>query len=439
MMLELVIPKTPKQADMESRLSGRIILIPKGRRFGLTHWYAGKIIELCIDGVSPILWVDTIYGNIIRYIERAFMPVLRQLPDSCYKWRKDVNELRINVGGIKNDNTDSIIDFKSADKPENMEGFGYKYIFVNEAGIVLKNRNLWQNSILPMILDYKAIVFIGGTPKGKKIKDGYHPFYELCNEADREQYEIDNGIKEEKDRVYQKFQFSTYDNAWLDREEIDRLSEAVPYSVREQELYGRFIDSQAYQIIKREWFRYYDDVNVCADEVIISWDTASKTGKENDYSVGTVWGRKGENYYLLDMIRGRYEFPELKRIVVSEYERWRPSYVLIEDASSGTALYQELRRNTSVPLKPIKAVKDKIERLTAETPIIEAGRVYLPRAKKWIDELLGELCEFPNSEHDDIVDSVSYALNYLKSKRVEQHVYSINRYSIGRNKKIVNL
>ena len=73
-------------------------------------------------------------------------------------------------------------DFRCADKPENIEGYGYRHIIINEAGIVLKNRNLSQESILPMTIDYDADVIIGGTPKGKKVKNNEtHLFYELSS------------------------------------------------------------------------------------------------------------------------------------------------------------------------------------------------------------------------------------------------------------------
>ena len=125
-----------------------------------------------LDGVTPILWVDTVYGNIERYVERYFIPTLKGLPKNLWKYRSNRNELRIG---------NSVCDFRSADNPENIEGFGYALIVINEAGIVLKNRNLWSESILPMILDQKARVLIGGTPKGKTVKrtKEKHLFYEL--------------------------------------------------------------------------------------------------------------------------------------------------------------------------------------------------------------------------------------------------------------------
>ena len=120
-------------------------VIVKGRRFGLTKGAANYFILKMLEGASPLLWVDTIHSNIDRYVERYFIPVLRQLPASLWQWRQQKKELRV---------LESVCDFRSADIPENIEGFGYKIIFLNEAGIILKDEYLWHNAIEPMILDY---------------------------------------------------------------------------------------------------------------------------------------------------------------------------------------------------------------------------------------------------------------------------------------------
>ena len=129
-------------------------------------------MENMIDGLSPILWVDTMYGNIERYVERYFLPVLKGLPKNLWKYRANRNDLKV---------MNAVCDFRSADKPENIEGFGYALIILNEAGIILKNRRLWEETIRPMIMDYKANVIIGGTPKGKRVRNTgeEHLFYEL--------------------------------------------------------------------------------------------------------------------------------------------------------------------------------------------------------------------------------------------------------------------
>jgi predicted phage terminase large subunit-like protein len=87
--------------------------------------------------------------------------------------------------------------------------------------------------------------------------------------------------------------------------------------------------------------------------------------------------------------------------------------VLIEDKASGQSLIQEIRRETSLPLIPVKVDTDKISRAYSITPTIESGRVFLPKAAPWLHDFIEELSAFPNGEHDDQVDSLTQALHKL--------------------------
>jgi predicted phage terminase large subunit-like protein len=123
------------------------------------------------------------------------------------------------------------------------------------------------------------------------------------------------------------------------------------------------------------------------------------------------------------MWRGRVEFPELKKKVVEQYELHKVNEILIEDKASGQSLLQELKSKTRLPIKAIKVEQDKIARVHAITPIIEAGKVYLPKEKHlpgwqtgWMKTFTDECEEFPNGEFDDIVDTVSQLLNNERGK-----------------------
>lgn len=383
----------------------RFKVIAKGRRFGLTRGFANYVIEQMINGVSPVLWVDTIYGNIERYVERYFVPVLKGLPKNHWKYRGNRNELRIG---------NAVCDFRSADNPENIEGFGYALIVINEAGIVLKNRNLWNESILPMILDYKANVLIGGTPKGKTVKrsNEKHLFFELFEKSQKSNVKSQNEWK--------AFNFSSYDNPLLDPNDIDELVKQISPALRDQEIYGKFIDKEASGIIKNNWWRYYEsESDIYRQRVfkkVQSWDTAFKKNQENDYSVCTTWAVADNGYYLIDMWRGRVEFPELKRKVVELATLHSANEILIEDKASGQSLIQEMQRNTTLPIKPIKVEADKIARVHSVTPLIEAGKVFIPSGAGWLKQFTDECEDFPNGEFDDVVDSVSQFLNSVKVK-----------------------
>jgi predicted phage terminase large subunit-like protein len=165
-------------------------------------------------------------------------------------------------------------------------------------------------------------------------------------------------------------------------------------------------------IIKREWFKYYKEKPQFS-RIIHSWDTAFKKGASNDYSVCSVWGESQSGYYLLDLWRQRVEFPELKRVAIELNQRDRPSALLIEDRASGQSLIQELRRDTLLPVIPVKVDNDKEARVNAISPLIEAGKIYLPESTNWLHDYIEELTSFPSGEYDDQVDSTSQALNWL--------------------------
>jgi predicted phage terminase large subunit-like protein len=164
------------------------------------------------------------------------------------------------------------------------------------------------------------------------------------------------------------------------------------------------------------WFRWYDPNELTVDDVVISWDTAMKPTELSDYSVGTVWGTKGDFYYLIDLVRVRLDYPSLRRKIIEVYDRWHKPTVLIEDAGSGTSLIQDLCQQ-NIPVVAIRPRDEKIIRMSAQTAKIEAGAVHLPRHALWLDDLRSEMLAFPNGIHDDQVDSISQALNWMSQPR----------------------
>ncbi|MBU8921374.1 MAG: phage terminase large subunit [Bacteroidales bacterium] len=167
------------------------------------------------------------------------------------------------------------------------------------------------------------------------------------------------------------------------------------------------------QIIKRDWWQYYKERPEFI-RIIHSWDTAFKDKQQNDYSVCTVWGETQTGYYLLDVWRGKVEFPELKRTVIALFERDKPTAVIVEDKASGQSLIQELERETKIPVLPVKVDSNKVARANAVTPTIEAGRVFIPKSAPWQFDYIEELSAFPNAEHDDQVDSTTQALSFMR-------------------------
>jgi predicted phage terminase large subunit-like protein len=170
-------------------------------------------------------------------------------------------------------------------------------------------------------------------------------------------------------------------------------------------------------IFKRDWWQFYrPPLTVAMNRIVQSWDTAFKKGTENDFSVCTTWGVADNGYYLLHLWRGRVEFPELKRVLASLAEQWNPNAILVEDKASGQSLIQELKLSTALPVIPFKVDSDKQTRAQAVTPLMEAGRIFLPESAPWVSDFVEEMACFPNGIHDDVVDSTTQALNYLREQ-----------------------
>jgi predicted phage terminase large subunit-like protein len=191
-------------------------------------------------------------------------------------------------------------------------------------------------------------------------------------------------------------------------------------------------------LIKRDWLRTYARTPERApgDRVIQSWDTATKAGTTNDYSVCTTWLMRGPDYYVLDVLRRRLEYPDLKRTVIDHAAKRQATAVLIEDAGTGTPLVAELRRGSKLRPIPIRPDRDKIVRLEGQTAVIEAGHVLLPDKAPWLDDFLAEILAFPYGRYDDQVDSMSqflaWAVRHTITRSPRAIVYSSGKRHVYR-------
>jgi predicted phage terminase large subunit-like protein len=173
-------------------------------------------------------------------------------------------------------------------------------------------------------------------------------------------------------------------------------------------------------IIKTAWFKSYDeeDLPKSFSRVIQVWDTAHKERQQHDRSACLTIGQSSRprQYFLLDLYVARLTFPELDRAAEAQYDKWNPDRVIIEDKSSGISLIQQLRADTHVPIRAVKAVDDKVTRAHTVTGIMEAGQVLVPSRAPWLADFLKEIGDFPNGAHDDIVDVLVHGLRFLKPR-----------------------
>jgi predicted phage terminase large subunit-like protein len=171
---------------------------------------------------------------------------------------------------------------------------------------------------------------------------------------------------------------------------------------------------------KEGWFGYFDPdefEDLKLNRYLQQWDTAFKEKQVNDRSACITFAEGRKGYYVLDLWVGRPTFPELTEQAKTEYSKWVPDSVQVEDKASGISLIQQLRRDTKIPIRPVKAVDDKVSRANSVSGIVEAGRVFLPRRAPWLSTFLSEVCGFPSAAHDDITDVFVYGLMFYKPRR----------------------
>ncbi len=169
-------------------------------------------------------------------------------------------------------------------------------------------------------------------------------------------------------------------------------------------------------MIKREWWRFYAERPENFDELIQSWDMSFKA-TSGSYVVGQVWGRVGTDFYLLDQVRRRMDFPGTLTAFKTLYMAWpETSAILVEDKANGPAIIDSLK-NEIPGIIPITPKNSKLARISAVSALIEAGNVLLPDPANWpwVTDLLAEAASFPVGPHDDQVDAMSQALERLRA------------------------
>ena len=207
-------------------------------------------------------------------------------------------------------------------------------------------------------------------------------------------------------------------------DELETIRASVPPSKWAAQ-YMQRPTGEGISIIPKEWFNIWPNDNPPNCEYLIqSYDTAFLKNERADFTAITTWGvfypegkiddelYNGEEAHLilLDCIKERFDFPELKREAMRLYEHWEPDTVIIETKASGIPLTQELRR-LGIPINTYSPNRgqDKIARLNSVSPIFQDSKVWVPD-NRWAEELMEEVTDFPNGEHDDLVDATTLAL-----------------------------
>ena len=310
-----------------------------------------------------------------------------------WNWRKQAKILEMR---------DSYIDFRSSDRPENIEGFGYDKLFINEAGIVLKDEYLWNNAIKPMLWDYQPSCVIGGTPKGMGV---FNTLAEFGKDKDKPEYEF--------------FHFTSFDNPYLQLDLLKEDMANMPERVVQQEIYAQFLADTG--VVFRE-------VSLIADALpekpkdnhvyVMGVDLAKVT----DYTVITVYDRDNNKQVYQDRFN-KLEWPFQQAKIKSISDHYNKALVVLDATGLGDPVADALTR-AGVPIKPVKfsnpVKKELIEKLAI---YIEQRYIHMLNIEDTIKEFnnftydvssSGRIMyQAPQGFNDDIVMAHALAISSL--------------------------
>ena len=251
---------------------------------------------------------------------------------------------------------------------------------------------------------------------GRLIRD-------MTNNEDSDQYEVVEfpAILEVEDAETGEFVQKALWPEFFDLQALLRTKASMPVFQWNAQ-YQQNPTGEEAAIIKRDWWRLWpDDDPPSVEYVIMSLDAAAEAHNRADFTSLTTWGvffNEEENMHqiiLLNAIKRRMEFPELKALSMEEYQQWEPDAFIVEKKSSGTPLYQEMRRaglmvQEYTPVRgSVNNPNSKMARLNSVSDIISSGLVWVP-PKRWAEELVEEVAGFPFASNDDQVDTTIMAL-----------------------------
>jgi hypothetical protein len=402
----LRLPFTPQQHAIFSH-PARVKVVVKGRRFGFTRGAAHHVMEEMARGVGPVLWVDTVYANIGKYYERYFLPALRELPYALWAWRSSPPTLKL-MG--------QVCDFRSADKPENIEGFGYRLVVLNEAGVILNDEYLWNNAIRPMTIDYDARQIIGGTPKGKNM------FHELAAKA---QDRLDPRYRE-----WAYFHYTSYDNPLIPAERVKELEDDLPELVRRQEIYAEFIEGMAGVFKNLEQCLGGMDTDPRPDRrYVMGVDLA----KQVDFTVIAVFDEETMRMVHFNRLN-RVEWTYQEELIAKTCMKYNRAPFLIDSTGVGDPIFERLL-NRGLPVVGFYFDAPKKRHLIENYMLAIEGRevqlipdpVLINEHKSFAYEIKPGGIKYgaPEGRHDDTVIACALGVMCRKTVPEEPHIHVI--------------
>lgn len=375
------------------------VVIPAWRRswktFGGFQWI---LLELMRNPWKKGIWVDTIQANLSKYIDRYVRDIMWDFWDTLH-----IDNQKYIITFMNG----SILDMVSAERPENMEWFGYDFYVLNEAGIILKNPKLWDNTIAPMVKNAQGKII--GTPKGKTANGEEHKYFSLS-------------LLEQTETNWKTYHYTAYDSPEYTEEELEQIKRTSAPYIWLQEYMAEFVDIYEGSLIQEQDLRYYDHALLDDfDSVYIHADTTHTGKTTSDYfACGVMWeSKKDKCFYLLDFILEKMDVEQQARSAISLYSKYRDKVQkMTYDEKSNQWFWFWIKKlardeyNLSLPIEELKYPNDKVTHFEPHIPHFKANRVYIPRNHIRTKTLTDQILAFPTKwVNDDAVDMISGCLD----------------------------
>ena len=324
---------------------------------------------------------------------------------------EQAKEVRIKDGGVYGVSTGKAV-----------TGFGAGQKREGFSGALIIDDPIKVQDIRSAVYRRRNIEYYTDTLKSRKNR-GSVPFIIIAQRVHTE--DLVGWIMENEPQFWDIYTYNGLENGkstWEETkptEELLALKKTSPFAFYSQYQQQPIIDGG--EILKSEYFQTFDNrEEMKYNRINIVCDTAFKTGTANDFSVLMVTGVTDDNQiHVIDMVRGKYEFPTLKSEALKLHAKYPTATFFIEDRASGTPLIQEFKANR-IAFRAINPLKDKYTRLMEQIDFISNGYVSIPKVSSWRDDFIHEMTCFRSDmshAHDDIVDTLVYAVKVARTTK----------------------
>jgi predicted phage terminase large subunit-like protein len=403
----VTLPNLHKGQRQVAESNARFKVLSAGRRWGKTRLGVWLCLEKAWQG-GRAWWVAPTYAMALE------------------GW-KDLRNIGIEHGTVIKESektiitpTGGMVSIRSADNPDRLRGAGLDFVVLDECAFM--KENTWAEVIRPTLTERQGGALFISTPKG------FNWFEKIYH--DSENYDD-----------WERWQLPTKTNPYVPLEELDIAKREIGSYLYSQEYLAEFVELTG-GMFQTNWFKrfktkevtelndndYYEtnEYYITENETVrkdavsryATVDLATSTKEQADYTVVTIAGITPKNNILIfEIYRKRLEAPDIIPVLKNFLQEYNLDYIGIEKAGYQLALIQIARRE-GLPIRELKADRDKISRAMPLSARMEQGQVYFQENALWFDELEREMLQFPEGEHDDQVDSLAYAI--LESQRLKK-------------------